>query len=140
MKTENIVKIIEGIVAELAPEVIYTHHGGDLNIDHRIVHRAILTATRPMRGQSVREIYAFEVPSSTEWAFQRFEQVFRPNVFIDISGTLDIKIQAFAHYDSESRAFPHPRSPEALIAIARRWGSVAGCEAAEAFELIRAIR
>lgn len=136
----DVVKIIEDLVASLTPEVIYTHHGGDLNIDHLVVHRAVLTATRPIQGQSVREIYAFEVPSSTEWAFQRFEPAFRPNVFVDISGTLDIKVRALSHYDTEFRAFPHPRSPEALQAIARRWGSVVGCEAAEAFELIRAVR
>lgn len=100
----------------------------------------MLTATRPTTHQPVREIYAFEVPSSTDWAFQRFEPAFRPNVFIDTSDTLEIKIQALAKYESEVCDFPHPRSPEALEAIARRWGSVVGCTAAEAFDLIRAIR
>lgn len=136
----DVVKIIEDLIGELEPDVIYTHHSGDLNIDHLITHRAVLTATRPMTHQPVREIYTFEVPSSTEWAFQRFEPAFRPNVFMDISDTLEIKIQALAQYESEVRDFPHPRSSEALEAVSRRWGSVVGCTAAEAFELIRAIR
>jgi LmbE family N-acetylglucosaminyl deacetylase len=136
----DVVKIIEDLVANLAPDVIYTHHTGDLNVDHVIVHRAVLTATRPMQGKPVREIYAFEVPSSTEWAFQCYEPVFRPNVFVDISETLDLKVRALAQYETEVRVFPHPRSPEAITVIARRWGSVVGCDAAEAFELIRAIR
>lgn len=136
----DIVKIVEDLVIRLAPDTIYTHHSGDLNIDHLVVHRAVLTATRPVQGQSVREIYSFEVPSSTEWAFQRFEPPFRPNVFTDISTTLERKIQALSFYESELRSFPHPRSPGSLRAIARRWGSVVGCEAAEAFELVRAIR
>jgi LmbE family N-acetylglucosaminyl deacetylase len=136
----EVVKLVEGLVEKLRPEVIYTHHGGDLNIDHGVIHRAVLTATRPVAGQPVREIYAFEVPSSTEWAFQRLEPVFRPNVFVDVSRTLEIKIAAMACYQTETREFPHPRSPEALRAIAARWGSVAGCAAAEAFELIRSIR
>jgi LmbE family N-acetylglucosaminyl deacetylase len=136
----EVVKLVEGLVEKLQPEVIYTHHGGDLNIDHGVIHRAVLTATRPVAGQPVREIYAFEVPSSTEWAFQRLEPVFRPNVFVDVSRTLEIKIAAMACYQLETREFPHPRSPEALRAIAARWGSVAGCAAAEAFELIRSIR
>jgi LmbE family N-acetylglucosaminyl deacetylase len=136
----DIVKLLEGLVKELKPEVIYTHHPGDLNIDHGVVHRAVLTATRPMTGQSVRDIYAFEVPSSTEWGFQRLEPSFRPNVFVDVAATLDAKIAALACYDTETRKFPHPRSPEALRAIAQRWGSVVGCHAAEAFELIRSIR
>ncbi len=136
----DVVKIIEGLLDKLEPDVIYTHHRGDLNNDHLITHRAVLTATRPFPGQPVREIYAFEVASSTEWAFQQFEPDFRPNVFIDISDTLEIKIQALARYESELRTFPHPRSPEAIQATARRWGSAVGYKAAEAFELIRAIR
>ena len=136
----DIVKLIEDLLARLKPDVVYTHHGGDLNIDHSIIHRAVLTATRPIAGQPVREIFSFEVPSSTEWAFQRIEPSFRPNVFVDVARTVENKIAAMECYESESRKFPHPRSPEALRAIAKRWGSVAGCEAAEAFELIRAIR
>lgn len=135
----DIVKIVEALVDRFRPRVIYTHHGSDLNIDHAIVHRAVLTALRPMSGYPVSEIYAFEVPSSTEWAFQQFQPAFSPNVFIDISKTLDTKIKALEAYESEIRCFPHPRSAEALCAIARRWGSVAGLQAAEALQLIRLI-
>jgi LmbE family N-acetylglucosaminyl deacetylase len=136
----EVVKVVEELVRRLRPEVIYTHHGGDLNIDHGVVHRAVLTATRPTGECSVREIYAFEVPSSTEWAFQRIEPSFRPNVFVDVTRMVDAKIAAMECYESEARKFPHPRSPEALRAAAMRWGSVAGCGAAEAFELVRSIR
>jgi N-acetylglucosamine malate deacetylase 1 len=136
----DVVKIVEELVERLKPEVIYTHHGGDLNVDHGVIHRAVLTATRPVAGQPVQQIYAFEVPSSTEWAFQRLEPTFRPNVFADVTRTLEAKIAAMECYESEARKFPHPRSPEALRAIAMRWGSVAGCGAAEAFELVRSIR
>jgi LmbE family N-acetylglucosaminyl deacetylase len=136
----DIVKIVEDLVTRLQPEAVYTHHGGDLNVDHQITHRAVLTATRPIAGQTVRDVYAFEIASSTEWAFQRFEPAFRPNVFVNIEQELDAKIAAMAVYESESRPFPHPRSGEALEAAARRWGSVAGCQAAEAFDLIRSVR
>ena len=136
----EVVKIVEGLVDRLKPQVVYTHHGGDLNIDHGVIHRAVLTATRPLVGQSVREIYAFEVPSSTEWSFQRLERAFQPNVFVDVTRTLEAKIEAMECYESEGRKFPHPRSPEALRAIAMRWGSIAGFGAAEAFELVRSIR
>jgi len=136
----EVVKLVEDLIEKFGPEVIYTHHPGDLNVDHGVVHRAVLTATRPMPGQKVREIFAFEVPSSTEWAFHQVEPTFRPNVFVDITGTLEAKISALACYESETRKFPHPRSPEALRAIAARWGSVAGFQAAEAFELIRSLK
>jgi|HubBroStandDraft_2_1064218.scaffolds.fasta_scaffold02226_4 LmbE family N-acetylglucosaminyl deacetylase len=136
----EVVKQVEELVARFRPEVIYTHHPGDLNVDHGVVHRAVLTATRPVAGQCVKEIYAFEVPSSTEWAFQRLEPLFRPSVFVDITETLETKIEALTCYDTETRKFPHPRSAEALRAIAKRWGSVVGLPAVEAFELIRSVR
>ena len=136
----DVVKIIEKLVERFSPEVIYTHHGGDLNIDHQVTCRAVLTATRPIEGQPVREIYSFEAASSTEWAFQGLERPFHPTVFVDISDTLELKLQALSCYESEIRSFPHPRSLKALNAIAGRWGSTVGCKAAEAFELVRAIR
>lgn len=135
----EVVKVVEDLIARHQPERIYTHHPGDLNVDHGITHRAVLTATRPLRDCGVREIFSFEVPSSTEWAFQLIEPRFRPNSFVNVAVHLDKKIAAMQAYSSEAREFPHPRSPEALTAIARRWGSVVGCEAAEAFELVRSI-
>lgn len=136
----EVVKVVEELLNSIKPEVIYTHHPGDLNVDHGVIHRAVLTATRPFAQQTVREIYTFEVPSSTEWAFGRLQPQFRPNVFVDVSATLEAKIAAMACYETESRPFPHPRSPEALRAVATRWGTVMGCAAAEAFELVRSLR
>jgi LmbE family N-acetylglucosaminyl deacetylase len=136
----DVVKMVEQIIERWRPEAVYTHHGGDLNVDHRILSQAVLTATRPGQRNSVRDVYMFEIPSSTEWAFQQLSPAFRPNVFVDISATLDTKLKGMREYESEVRAFPHPRSSEALRAIAQRWGSVAGCKAAEAFELVRSIR
>jgi LmbE family N-acetylglucosaminyl deacetylase len=136
----DIIKIVEKLINRFQPQVVYTHHGGDLNIDHAITHRAVMTATRPVENYPVKELYAFEVPSSTEWAFVRFQPSFQPNVFMDISATLETKIQAMQIYESEARPFPHPRSPESLQALAKRWGSAVSVDAAEAFELVRLVR
>ena len=136
----NIVKTVERLINRFQPQIVYTHHGGDLNIDHAITHRAVMTATRPLKNCPVNEIYAFEVPSSTEWAFSQFKPVFQPNVFVDVSATLKTKTQAMEIYESEAQFFPHPRSTEVLQSIAKRWGSAVGAEAAEAFELIRLVR
>ena len=135
----QIVKIIEELISNFRPTVIFTHHGADLNIDHSIVHRAVLTATRPIPNQPVKDIYAFEIPSSTEWYFQK-NSSFHPNVFFDVEETLELKLQALECYQSEMREFPHPRSLQAVQTIAERWGSVVGIKAVEAFELIRSIR
>lgn len=131
----DVVKAVEEALTETVPDVVYTHHGGDLNVDHGIVHRAALTACRPQPGCPVRAIYAFEVPSSTEWN----DSVFIPNRFVDIGATLDAKMKALACYAGEMRPFPHPRSLEAIEALARWRGASAGLEAAEAFHIIRQV-
>lgn len=136
----EIIKIIENLIHKIKPEVIYTHFSGDLNIDHQLISRAVVTATRPLKGNTVKAIYAFEIPCSTEWTFGSLGQAFRANVFMEISKFLHIKLKAMSLYKSEFNSFPHPRSAQALTAIAKRWGSVAGCESAEAFELIRIIK
>lgn len=136
----DVVKMVEGVIADVSPRFVYTHHGGDLNIDHQIVFRAVLAATRPVPGHQVAELYAFEVNSSTEWAFQRLHPVFCPSVFVDVTDTLDLKVKALEAYSTEVRPFPHPRSSEAVRAAALRWGSTVGVGAAEAFEPIRVLR
>lgn len=136
----DVTQRIEREIARVRPELVFTQHGGDLNIDHVVTFRATMTATRPMAGGPVRRLYAYEVGSSTEWAFQQFEPRFAPQVFFDIEAHLERKIAAMQVYESEARAFPHPRSPEALRAAARRWGSVVGVPAAEAFCCVRELR
>lgn len=132
----DVVKIIEELKSEIAPSVIFTHFAGDLNVDHEVCNRAVLTATRPMQGECVKEIYAFEVMSSTEW---KFPLTFSPNMFIDISEHLEQKLKAMACYRSESRSAPHPRSPEGIAEAAKMWGTRVGVKYAEAFQLIRRI-
>jgi LmbE family N-acetylglucosaminyl deacetylase len=136
----KIVKSVESIIQEMAPDIIFTHHSGDLNIDHAIVARAVLTATRPIKNTPVRDLYACEIPSSTDWSFQAIEPVWRPNVFFDITQTLETKLLALKEYETEMRPQPHPRSYENVSVIAQRWGSLMGTSAAEAFQLIRAVR
>ncbi len=135
----KIVKKVEKVIEKIKPAIIYTHHTGDLNIDHRITFQAVLTAARPINNCPVKKIYSFEVPSSTEWSFQKINNPFSPNVFENISATINKKIEAIQIYKTEVREFPHPRSEEAILAIAKRWGSVAGVKYAEAFELVKSI-
>ena len=136
----DIVKTIEKVKIDVKPDIVFTHHHGDLNIDHRITFEAVMTAFRPVKGEKVREIYSFEVPSSTEWNASISTSYFMPNYFVDISKTLELKIKAMKEYKSEIREYPHPRSPEAIKIYTKRWGIQAGLQAAEAFEVIRMIR
>lgn len=133
----DIVKGVASFAETCAPDTIYTHHVGDLNIDHRIANQAVLTAFRPDPAQSVRSIYSFEVCSSTEWAFATLGEVFVPNLYVDISETWERKERALAAYSDEMRAFPHARSSESLRALAVCRGSSVGMHMAEAFMTIR---
>lgn len=136
----KIIKQVENLIDKHRPGIIFTHHPGDLNIDHGITFRAVLTAARPLAGSPVKEIYACEIPSSTEWAFGGVEPAYRPNVFVDITATLEKKLRALECYQGEIRSFPHPRSGEAVTSLARHWGSAVGLQCAEAFQLIRSVR
>jgi len=135
----DVVQALEAVIAELQPHTVYTHHGGDLNLDHRIVHQAVLTACRPLPGQTVRALYAFEVASSSEWGSQATGGGFAPDTFIDVAATIEAKLQALRCYDLEMRDFPHARSYDAVRAQATLRGASVGCTAAEAFMLIRRV-
>lgn len=132
----DVVQPLERLAEELGPEVVYTQHGGDLNVDHAVTFRATLTAFRPLTGNPVRELLAYEVASSTEWAFGQFAPAFAPDTFVDVSAFLDRAVAALAAYGSELRAFPHPRSERAIRAQAQWRGATVGMAAAEAFATV----
>jgi LmbE family N-acetylglucosaminyl deacetylase len=133
----DIVKLVEEFIDKHRPTTIFTHHPGDVNIDHRILHDAVITACRPQPGFYVSELLFFEVPSSTEWRPPGSGMMFSPNWFFDISETLDVKLAALREYKDELRNFPHPRSIDAVDALARWRGASVGFKAAEAFVLGR---
>jgi N-acetylglucosamine malate deacetylase 1 len=133
----EIVQYIEGLISTCRPDTILTHHCGDLNIDHQLVHRAVVTACRPQAGHPVTTLLFFETPSSTEWQSPGTGPAFMPNWFVDITGTLDNKIQAAQCYESELRPWPHPRSVLGIEHLACWRGATVGADAAEAFMLGR---
>ena len=133
----DIVKIIEKIKNQIKPDIIFTHYEKDLNIDHQITYKAVITATRPLEEETVKEIYSFEIPSSTEWSYPLS---FSPNMFYDISETIDVKIKALKEYKSELKKYPYPRSLEGVELTAKNWGMKVGLNYAEAFKTVRIIK
>ncbi len=136
----DIIKVIEKEKAAFLPDVIFTHHGGDVNIDHQRTFEAVITACRPMEHETVQSIITFETFSGTEWRASSDPRHFIPNLFfaIDEKG-LQAKIKGMESYEFERRSYPHPRSPEALKIVAQRWGIATGKKYAEAFCVIRMI-
>ena len=132
----DVVKLIEQLAEDVRPETVYTQHGGDLNVDHQVTFRATMTAFRPLPGAVVREVYAYEVASSSEWAFGQFSPRFSPDTYVDVSTYLSQKLASLEAYSGEMRDYPHPRSVKAVEHQARDRGANVGVEAAEAFATV----
>jgi LmbE family N-acetylglucosaminyl deacetylase len=129
--------VVEACVDDVGPDVVYTHSRREVNRDHRAVYDSTVVATRP--GSGVGRVLAYETPSSTEWVGGGADR-FEPTTYVNVTDHLETKVAAFAEYDSETRAYPHPRSAESLRARAKTRGTAAGVGAAEAFELVREVR
>ena len=142
----DIIKCVESHIDKIRPQMVFTHHAGDVNIDHQITHKAVVTACRPLPEHPVQSLLFFEVPSSTEWQPPQSGTPFSPNWFVDIGEKgnsdqtfLDIKLESLKCYRSEMRPWPHPRSIEAVKSTAQCRGASVGIPAAEAFVLGRFI-
>ncbi len=133
----DITKAVESLITEHQPDTVFTHHAGDLNIDHRRMHEAVVTACRPQYSHPVKTLLSFEVPSSTEWQLTGSAPPFTPNWFVDIAKTLNRKMAALEAYAAELRDWPHPRSRQGVEHLAHWRGATVGVDAAEAFILGR---
>ena len=137
----EVIRPIEALIKKIKPSIVYTHHQGDINQDHRTAFSATMVATRPVQGSVVQELYCYEVASSTEWAPPLDGWTFRPNYFVNIDLFLKIKIEAANSYSktfqNEIPPYPHPRSLMAIDLYARKRGVEVGFNAAEAFMVIR---
>lgn len=136
----SLTQAIESIVSTYKPNIIYTHHHGDLNIDHQLTLQATLTACRPQPESSVEKILSFEVPSSTEWNSPYSKNTFSPNCFIDVSKYMDTKLAALLAYEEEMRSPPHSRSLANISNTAKVRGHSIGVNSAEAFMIQRLIQ
>ena len=132
-------RLIEETVDKVRPDTVYTHFYGDVNLDHQMVYRSTLVAVRPVPGQCVKALYAYYVPSSTEWSPQLAHTVFLPNTMTDITGFEERKEQALLAYQTEARAYPHPRSAQYVRETDRARGLQWGMGSSEAFMLLRKI-
>ena len=133
----DIIKVVSRVKDVIQPDIIFTHYEKDLNIDHQLTYRAVVTATRPMKDECVKEIYSFEILSSTEW---NYPLSFDPDTFFDVSDTIDIKVQAMKEYKSELCIYPHPRSLEGIKLNAQYHGMRVGKKYVEAFKSVRILK
>jgi len=130
------VKIVEDIVRQLQPEIVYTHNISDLNNDHKVVAEAAMVACRPKPESTVDALYFFEVPASTDWTFGQGHPAFESNIYVDISDFIETKKWALSLYTTETYEFPDARSIESMVTRAKFRGSQVGLNYAEAFRLV----
>ena len=131
-----VTQLIEKAKYLIKPTILYTHSSADLNIDHRIVSQAALTAFRPQPNEILEEIRTFEIASSTDYGHRSTTNIFYPNLYVNITQTWNKKLAALNEYKMEMRRAPHTRSFEGLENIAKYRGNQVGLNYAEAFEVI----
>jgi LmbE family N-acetylglucosaminyl deacetylase len=131
-------KMIEEVIREQDPDVVYTHNISDIHADHRLVAECCMVACRPKPESNVHALYMCEIPASTEWAFGQFGD-FKPNIFVDVSDYMELKTQLLSQYSTEIYSAPDARSVENMQAIAAKRGMQVGVDFAEAFQLVYAI-
>jgi len=129
-------RIIEDKIRRFKPTIVYTHHWGDINKDHRLVSEATMVAIRPIPEQTIKKIYTYEVPSSTEWSVEPYK-TFMPNTYVDITEFMPILNAAVKCYKTELRRYPHPRSVESMGYT--RNGIQVGIRYVERFHLVRSV-
>ena len=135
----DVIRCVERAKMQVTPDVVLTHHPGDLNVDHRVVSAATCTAFRPCPGETWQEVRAFEVPTATDWGGALAGASFVPDTYVDVSATIGAKLDAYACYGDEVPGDPHGRSRMAVESLARTRGRQAGVAAAEAFTTLRRI-
>lgn len=136
----KMIRSFEETISKLKPDEVYIPHRGDIHNDHKVVADAAMVALRPKYQHKVKRVYAYEVPSETGWDRPSADNAFIPNVYEDISETLEAKLIALEYYQSQAEKWPGARSEQAVEALAKYRGSTVCTDAAEAFQLIRELR
>ena len=134
---QDIIIPLENYVNKIKPDIVYCPFYGDNNQDHRAVYQAARVVMRPVSTDYIKTVLLYETPSSSEQSPPTIKDVFMPNHYVNIESYLEKKISAFACYETEARTFPHPRSEQALRALAMKRGVEIGYKYAEAFMLVR---
>lgn len=128
---------LAAVVDNIQPDIIYIPYGKDPNKDHRLIFDAMMVVGRPCEQWTVEQLLCYETLSETEWAPPA--NTFMPNIYVDITETMRLKLKAMEEYKLELKKPPHPRSLEGIKALAKVRGATIGVEYAEAFMMIRGI-
>ena len=136
----KIASALNQLIREKQVDTLFIPHKGDLHLDHGVIYNACLVAARPVPGQCVKHIYAYETLSETEWGHPTPEAVFIPRKYIELNKQqFEQKLAAMSCFASQLKDFPNTRSLEAIRNLAALRGATVGVNYAEAFDIIRSI-
>lgn len=133
----EIVGSFRAIMSNIKPTDLFLPYRNDAHNDHAVTFDAGVAASKWFRCPSVKSIYCYETLSETDFDLNVGVSNFKPNIFFDITGHLDRKIEISQIYKSEFAEHPFPRSTVSIRALAELRGATAGFECAEAFMLLR---
>ena len=139
MEQSNLNAALLEVVKLTQPDIAFLPFIGDMHIDHREVTESAMVVLRPIGDYSIREIYMYETLSETGWNIPIEGRCFNPNMWVDITDTIEDKLGAMSCYESQLIEYPHPRSKEAISALAQFRGATVGVPYAESFMLVRRI-
>lgn len=139
LSMSELIESIGSIFRQIQPEIVYLPYRGDVHTDHKVVFDAAVSCTKWFRYGFIKRVLAYETLSETDFGINPESNGFRPNVFVNITSYLDKKLEIMKTYESELGQFPFPRSEETIKALAKLRGAAAGCDAAEAFMLLKEI-
>jgi LmbE family N-acetylglucosaminyl deacetylase/ActR/RegA family two-component response regulator len=124
VSTGPTIAIIERVIKQITPSIVYTHSIHDRHQDHRAVHEAVVVAAR-----AVDTVACFQSPSATV--------DFRPSRFVSIDGYTQKKIELLQCFQSQSNIRSYLES-EFVLATSRYWSRfTTGSENCEPLEIIR---
>lgn len=130
---------VSDAIRRIGPRTLFLPHPGDIHMDHQLSFLSGLVASRPHQHDYPPRILAYETLSETNWNAPYLTPAFVPQMFVDISDTLQRKLDAFALFESQQRPAPHERSVATLSALATLRGATVHRAAAEAFVVIRMV-
>ena len=130
----KISELINKYISNIKPEIVFIPSSNDLHLDHKIIFNASKVSLRFNKKSSIKKILSYEVLSETEW--NENENSFSPNYFVKLNESdVNNKIKSFLKYKSQVKKYPHPRSKEAIINLAKVRGSQVFMKYAEAFKV-----
>jgi len=124
----RLIGVIERLMQNVQPTEVYTHWVGDSHPEHVALTQAVLAATRHNRYSVF--MYEATVPGGLT------EQSFHPQRFIDISDTIDKKMDSLASYETQVDRYG-PGWMEAVRGRAAHRGFQIGRAYAEAFQVVK---